>query len=333
MSNQRKSSAPKALGDVLGELNNPVGIVTQVSRSHQRLVDRALEIRDFEVLEAQSLGFLSRVLVQVSLPHSNPGNNLEVWTRQNGNVYLTIQPKKYVRNGKIQTIGYPYGTIPRLLLIYLCTEAIRTNEPCIELGRSLSSFMHKLGMDATGGRWGSVQRLKDQMRRLLTAHIDFTYDNQGVTLDENASIAERSMLWWDSHQPEQDDLFTSFVQLNQKFFDQIVAHPVPLDLRAVRELQKSPLALDLYTWLTHRVTYLKETQRISWQSLSNQVGSDYSDVKNFKRKAKAELKKITVLWPDLKLDDVRGGFLVKPSRPHVPEKTLVAFPSAATLKK
>jgi hypothetical protein len=30
------------------------------------------------------------------------------------------------------------------------------------------------------------------------------------------------------------------------FFEQLVAAPVPLDLRAVRALKRSPLALDLY---------------------------------------------------------------------------------------
>ena len=46
---------------------------------------------------------------------------------------------------KEKMIGYPYGTLPRLLLFWITREALRTNSPRIELGNSLAKFMEELG--------------------------------------------------------------------------------------------------------------------------------------------------------------------------------------------
>ena len=95
----------------------------------------------------------------------------------------------------------------------------------------------------------------------------------------------------------------------------------------VAVLQKSPLALDLYFWLNHRVTWLKSDQRISWKILAHQMGSEYADVNNFKKAANKELRKIKAAWQDLKIESARGGFILKPSRPHVSSKKIFALPS------
>jgi hypothetical protein len=93
-------------------------------------------------------------------------------TRTNGNLTLGIQPSWDFEKGK--SIGYPYGTIPRLLLFWMTTEALRTKNPRLELGHSLASFMRQLGLDPSrGGKRSDAKRLRDQMRRLFQASISF----------------------------------------------------------------------------------------------------------------------------------------------------------------
>ena len=58
----------------------------------------------------------------------------------------------------------PFGNIPRLLLAWVTTEAVRTQSRELILGSSLSEFMGKLGMDSVGG---ARTRLRNQMRRLF----------------------------------------------------------------------------------------------------------------------------------------------------------------------
>jgi hypothetical protein len=79
-----------------------------------------------------------------------------------------------------------------------------------------------------------------------------------------AKVAERS-------------LAKSSVTLSVNFFEQLVAAPVPLDLRAVRALKRSPLALDLYAWATRRVSYLSRPTLIPWESLRRSFGAGYAD--------------------------------------------------------
>lgn len=320
MANHKRNNQPIAFGDIN---------IVKHAASQEAILDAAMRMRDQDVLEAGSLGFLSRELVQVSLPHSNPGDDLPVWSRQNGNLSLTLQPKREMKDGKLECVGYPYGVIPRLILIYLCSEVVRTKSRFVPLGNSMSHFMTEVGIsDVSGGRWGTIPRFKDQLRRLLQAKIDFTYDSEQVEAYENASIAKRVVLWWENSPPDQETLFESYVKLDYDFVERICSHPVPLDKRMVGALQKSPLALDLYFWLNHRVTWLKADQRISWKALAQQMGSAYTDVNNFKKAAQKELQLIKVLWPDLKIESAHGGFIIKPSHPHVAAKTIITLPGA-----
>ena len=93
--------------------------------------------------DAKDAAYLARELVQASLPHSNPGD-IPLWTRRNGDVTLAIQPGINIRTGK--SYGYPYGTIPRLLLFWITTEAVRIRSRRLELGHSLNGFMADLGL-------------------------------------------------------------------------------------------------------------------------------------------------------------------------------------------
>jgi len=327
---RRTSTSRKGEFTPVGEL---LPKVYQLSTKQRSLLDIALAINEKDAAQANALGFSTRVLVQASLPHRDPGNDLEAWVRTNGNLSLLIRPGMIVKDGAPQKVGYPYGNIPRLLLAYLCTQVIQNKNRTVDLGPSLRQFMIQLGLNPSGGRGGVIPRLKDQLSRLMTANIVFSYSgNEGIAY-ANRPIAREMRLWWDYKNPEQDQLFSSCVILDEAFFDEIMRNPVPLDMRAIQALRQSSLALDIYTWLTHRVSYLERPVRIPWVALQQQVGSEYSDPKDFKRKVKHALVSIQALWPDLNLGEATGGFIVKPSRPHVRPTTLVPAVKVELKKK
>jgi replication initiator protein len=294
----------------------------KLSPNQEKLVDSALTIRNLSIVERDELGFSTRIFVQCSLPHRDPGPDQTLWTRTNGNLCFSIQPKIYMKEGQQICIGYPYGNIPRIILMYICTQAIKLKSPEISLGRSLSSFMRGMGLEVTGGRGGTIGRFKEQFRRLFTAHMDFTWDYGDEFRDTKAQLARTIHLWWDAKHPELTTLFDSYVILTDDFFNEIMSYPVPVDMGIVSAIKQSPLALDLYTWLTYRVISINKPIRVSWKSLSFQLGSDYTNEKDLKRKAKEALRKIYSLWPDLQVDEVEGGILLKPSKPSVPTKLI-----------
>lgn len=145
----------------------------KITKKKSRILDVAAETLETTAKDANSLVFLSKPLTQMTLPHRDPGDVL-LWNRQNGRIELNIKPDawKNPTTGKIESVGIPYGIIPRLLLIWISTEVTQTKKRRLELGASLSEFMRKLGLNPTmGGKRGDIMRLKEQMRRLFRCRI------------------------------------------------------------------------------------------------------------------------------------------------------------------
>jgi hypothetical protein len=257
--------------------------------------------------------------VQATLPHKNPGD-VPLWRRTNGNLTLGIQPGMNVITGK--SYGYPYGTIPRLLLFWITTEAVKTKNRRLELGNSLSFFMRQLGLStATGrGKRGDAKRLRDQMERLFRARISFDQSTPGKKAWVDMQVAPEGVLWWDEKQPDQTTLWDSWIQLDEKFFEAITAAPVPVDMRALKALKRSPLALDLYAWATYTAFQTQRTgqsRSVLWELLHDQMGGEYDDIKEFGRKARLSLRKVQAVYPDLGLAFEKGGVRVLPCNPAV----------------
>jgi hypothetical protein len=209
------------------------------------------------------------------------------------------------------------------LLSWLTTEAIQTKARELELGDSLSVFMRELNMVPTGGRWGSITRLKEQMKRLFASSITLTYDDGKTWALEAVRPVDSARLWWSPKEPEQIILWKSSVVLSQRFFDEITTHPIPVDMRALKFLKKSPLALDIYLWLTYRMSYLKKPTNIPWLTLSDQFGAGYSKVRQFKAAFLRELRKVLLIYPDAKLRESPNGLVLAPSNSHVQDRRTV----------
>jgi hypothetical protein len=268
-------------------------------------------------IEANELGFMARMLVQTTLPHSaQPGKQ---YTRTDGDVTLSITD--------LGGAGLPYGAYPRLILIWMTSEALRTQNRRLELGRSLSGFMGQLGLQCTGGHWGTIPRFRNQMERLFGAAISTRWRNEqsaeSYVGGSNLLLAEEFDLWWAPQMLPRAPSAPSQVTLSQKFFEQLVEAPVPVDLRAIRALKRSPLSLDLYAWATRRVSYLKRPMRISWRSFQVSFGAGYADTPQgrscFRSKAIEALRRVVTVYPQLNIESNENGLLLRPSGSHIPK--------------
>ena len=287
------------------------------NRQPHSLLSIVQTISTESAVDAGALGFMAKFLVQTTLPHSEQFGTQYV--RSDGNLTLRISD--------VGGAGLPYGSYPRLILIWMTTEAVRTRKRELELGSSLSSFMAQLGLQATGGQWGTIPRFRDQMQRLVGAAISTRWSSEANGENhsggENLLVADRFHLWWTPQKLPNENLVKSSVTLSVNFFEQLVATPVPLDLRAVKALKKSPLALDLYAWATRRVSYLSRPTLIAWESLRRSFGAGYADTPQgrscFRAKAVEAFRRIVMVYPDLKIEDHETGLLLRPSGPHIPK--------------
>jgi hypothetical protein len=288
-----------------------------------RLFEEAQAIEQEDAIRAGMAGFLGRALVQATLPYREPDVELPVWGRSAGDTSLIIKPGHYLdpETNKFKSMGYPYGTIPRLLLAWLSTEAVRTKDKRVVLGESLGEFMNAIGMTAhTGGKNGSITRLREMMKRLFASDMAIVRGGaaNGDFAQSKFSVADETCLWWDAQKPEQAGLWQSSVTLSDKFFGEIVANPVPVDLRALRALRQSPMAIDLYCWLTYRNFSLRAPTTVPWEALKLQFGSGAEAEKKFRETVKRALQQVVEVYPAASVTPTKAGLFLEPSRTSVP---------------
>lgn len=300
----------------------------QPTRTHRRILDSRAALADQPQPENAERAYCARELVIATLPHQNPKGNPAEWFRQNGAYTLSIRPgyKTDAETGERICIGYPFGVIPRLLLFWMTTEVLRTRERRLQLSDSLNGFMREIGLspETGGGKRSDYRRLRDQSERLFRATISFDYSSTERSGWLDMPIAPHGEMWWSPAHPDQSSMFGSWVELGEKFYEAILAHPVPLDLRAIRALKSSPLALDLYAWISYRHFRACRQDKpafIPWRELKKQLGASYGNVKDFKRYAKQGLRKLLALYPHLTVEDIDGGLQIKPGRPLIADRT------------
>lgn len=294
----------------------------RLSTTDQRLLQASTAIHLDPIPDSNDIAYMARQLVQVTLPHRDPGK-VDLWERSNGNLTLTIEQGRHRKTH--ERLGYPFGTIPRLLLFWITTEVLRKQNRRIELGITLAEFMRKLKLNTHGGgKRSDFRRVQQQLERLFHARISFNQTEQYGTVQGqkwlDMQVASQGELWWDIRSPGQVTLFESWIQLGETFYNSVIANPVPVDMRALHALRQSPLALDLYAWSTYRtfrVTQKNKADFIPWRGLQQQLGTDYSDPSNFKKKAKKAFRKIITVYPGLKLEEVSGGIKLYPSKPAI----------------
>jgi hypothetical protein len=290
----------------------------------------AVTIEQQSAQDARSLAYQARLFAQTSLPYRNPGD-VPAWGRTNGGLSLAIQPGGYFDEDthEWRSLGYPYGNVPRLVLAWMSTEAVRTKSRTLWLGDTLSGFLSELGMSSNGGPRGDNTRLRNQLERLLAARIFCRYEDpeQRVTGGSSFSLADGYWLWWDPKEPDPDQrqLLPSTISLSEGFYDQVTTRPVPVDMRVLRGLKRSALALDIYTWLTHRLSYLHKPTHVSWPQLRAQFGANFADTRfghsRFRQDFDKQLTKVLAVYREANVQTSPQGLLLLPSRPHISRKS------------
>ena len=314
---RRKRSELVPIGEVIDSLNGPVKAVREASPQalhHFTSVDQVNQL--VEASEADpDLGFMARMMALCSLPRTNPGNRKE-YVRRNGPYALVMSA------GGLNKL--PFGNIPRLLLAWVCTEAVRTQTREIVLGRSLSEFMRKLDVYSTsGGTTGGRTRLRNQMDRLFNAHISLIYKDENGKTTVNSQVSSRTEFWWNERKPDQSSLWNSKIRLGEDFFNEIIHHAVPLDMNTLKAIKRSSLGLDLYLWSTYRTFTLRAPLRLSWRQVYRQFGADPDKrddkvtLQAFRRDCLRELKKVKMAWSGLNYSTAKGVLILSPSKPAI----------------
>jgi hypothetical protein len=158
------------------------------------------------------------------------------------------------------------------------------------------------------------------MQRLFMANFAVTVDGQQRQTGGQLSVASSYDLWWSDRIPEQPSLVPSYVRLTDDFYREITERPVPVDLKALAHLRTvGPLALDVYSWLTYRTSYLSSRSSITWVQLRWQFGTQGGDSRSsrhsFRRDFRKALSHVLAVYPAAEADVTEAGVVLRPGRP------------------
>ena len=214
---QRQRGELVPIGDALSGMGGPVKSIrdaTPQSLHHYTRFDQVNQLVSASEADPD-LGFMARLLALCSLPRTNPGNRKE-YVRRNGPYKL----------GMIAGIDnkLPYGNFPRLILAWVCTEAVRTRSRVIVLGPSLAKFMKTLGVYSSGGGNAGI-KLRNQMRRLFGCTVQLSYKEGNEEQFVNSPIAARGKYWWNPDNNSALPGWNSTIVIGEDLFNEIIHHP------------------------------------------------------------------------------------------------------------
>lgn len=305
------------------------------SRQLQLLANKPTmaEISD-SMKKQQELVFVHSILCQTFIPYRRPlddeKKDLEFWEKQQGRASILIESGRVMdrHSGKQRKANLPYGSVARLLLTHLNTEAMISreshtkNEGIIPLGKSIRDLARVLNKN---GRDTRVRRaIDEQLHNLMGCRIKLGFSEEygNATRISGASfdIISQYDLWY-SKDDSQEFLFPSFIKLGHEYFQNLKAHSIPLDKESLYALSKSPLAMDVYCWLAyrlHRIPFGKR-QFVAWNNLSSQFGDEYTRIYDFKVHFRKALKLVKAQYPEANIiEDTNKGFYLANSPTPIP---------------
>lgn len=296
------------------------------ARGRQATLDLDLDRRVVEAAssymtdEDASVAYLYSGWTQAALPHKKLADD-EVWEIRTPRVTLLVEPGRKpnpVEGLPPLSVGVPYGSRARLIMLYLQTEALKTNSREIELGRSLRAWFVRLGIPP-GGK--SIRDVREQAERItrcrLTFHMAACGTNNGGLV--NQSIVDGAI--FGTHEEIADNTaFLETVKLSESFFEQLKKHPVPIEEAAIRAISNNSQALDIYCWLSYRLHVLKSPTQVTWSALKAQFGTGYGKLAQFKFKFRPNLDLALAVYVDAKVEADERGLTLFPSKPPVSPK-------------
>lgn len=267
--------------------------------------------------EIENAAFQHSVLCQTFLPYRDPGDEMRLWDYRQGNARLLLKAGEVFnsRDEQWQQVGLPYGARARLILAYINTQAVKTQNPAIDVENSLSAFINKLGLYREGK---TIAMIKEQLRRISASQISLAYAVSDEQVIQTKFDIIKAFDLWFPKDDRQKVLWTSTIQLSNDYFKSLIEHAVPLDERALAALSNNAMAIDIYTWLSQRLHRVKTQDFIAWANLKEQFGSSYDRMDNFKRVFRDTLKKVLYQYPNAKIEEVPNkGFNVFNSPPPI----------------
>jgi hypothetical protein len=265
--------------------------------------------------ERQNIGISYTGFCLTSLPHKRLPDD-QAWQKRGHRVTLLVEPGRLTAaRGEIKLYGVPYGARARMILLYLQTQAVRTNSPQVALGRSMRDWMERMGL-AVGGE--TARSLREQAARISACTLKFFWEDESDTSRgfKRGAIVD-SGLQFAIGDDAQGRLWEDQVVLDPVFYKTLRDHPVPLQEAAIRQLRDRSMSLDIYVWLAWRLHTINRPTPIVWSGIQAQFGAGFDKLFHFKPRFSEALAAAVAAYPEARVDLGEKGITLHPSRPPI----------------
>lgn len=253
------------------------------------------------------LTYIPSLLVQNPLPLKDPKGNSFI--RKTGGQSLEL----------LSSAGIPFGHQGRMTLALAVTDAIRNKTPKVDLG-TVSGWLQRLDLSATGGKTGSIFQVRNQFHRLASLFLTWskkTEVNGAIRHQQvNMAVSNELQIWWtkNEHDANMPALFENYLLFSRDFFDYVSKHSVPADLAIYSQFQ-APLAQDIYAWLAWKLNHLEKPLELSWESLEPQFADKkWSRPRDFRKSwVESATEVIATGYPGAQVRGTESGILLLPS--------------------
>lgn len=267
--------------------------------------------------------YIHTVLAQCFLPYRDP--KTRDWTRHNGDFSIALTAghiEDHTNPEGFRVVGLPYGPKPRLFQTYICTQAIKRQSSVIPVERSMTAMMQELGLQVTGGSRGTIKPFKEQITRFAACKFTIVGPGpKGTRRHVNAEPFEHFDVYF-PNDPNQETLWPSEIVLTDKYYDSLKDRAIPLNFKALKEIQGKPRAIDIFLWMTQRLCRIDERRPLfmTWKRLYEMFGG-VTTLKDFKQKFPNDLKAAWVSYHEARIEeDLDGkGYRFSHSPPPIPK--------------
>lgn len=260
---------------------------------------------------------------QCALPHRRQAVD-KAWVVSSERMRLVVEPgrRPIGDSDDLEFVGVPFGSYARLILLYLQTQALRTNSREVELGGSWRTWMGRIGVPWGGSSGKAVREQAELISRCrLTFHFQGGAGRSGLV---NQSVVDGALFLEADRPGKQGRLSLETAKLSEGFFDALKKHPIPLEEAAIKALANNSAALDCYIWLAYRLHSLSGPRLVTWQALKAQHGAGFKELYHFKSKFQGVLQLALAVYPGANVEVVDAGVIIKPSRPPITPRLTAA---------
>ena len=316
---------------IAGELDGIAGLalagwhLNAGRRKLRKPPEAPLAAPEISTASPHEIAWLHAVWAQVGLPRSRPrdaqGADLKRFTRRSGGVALTVHAGFGLDDMREHPL--PFGSKPRLMLADICTSAVRSRSPIVDIGSSVREYLERLGLQVSGGRTGSYTSFKRQAQALAACRMQLHLDYSGRRLVYKGDPIRQFEAWATDDATRQPGLWPGTLRLDQEFYDALVEFGLPISLPAYRALSQSPMAMDAYTWLAHRLWRIDGAVDVRWEALHRDYGQEYLALPSFKQKFTRAIKAAQAVYPESvdRIQSIPGGLRLHHAPPPVPFRT------------